>query len=287
MKNKTYSILAAIVGAAVLTGCVNKGKPFQAIQPIPAGKGVLYVYNDPSHPGGCEVLVNDNAVGLLGGANYLVAQCKPGPLTVTTGWGTELNSATVDIKPGSRNFVCVDSRFPLGRAIVSLGLAPEKFYFTPKVLPEGDALPQIQKMGLAELGHGLADEFSAKVTPGINLSGLRKFYVADGEKSWQSPAFIASGLSRRGNVVRSGPASAVPADTQCLVMVREHWFWDLGSYLLKLEVDLVNPQSKAVMASAVIRRAMPQGRRGAKVMATEALNAIFNNCMPPGVERVH
>ena len=75
-------------------------------------------------------------------------------------------------------------------------------------------------------------------------------------------------------------------DTECLVKLHEKWFWDSGTYLLTLEVELLNPQTKAVLASAKVRRAIPQGRRGPKIMATEALNAIFNNGMPPGVAGV-
>ena len=108
-----------------------------------------------------------------------------------------------------------------------------------------------------------------------------------GQKNWETPPFLVSGLKARGYTVTSGAAGDMPTDTECLVQLHEKWFWDLGTYLLSLKVELVNPQTKAVYASALVKRASPQGRRGPKIMAAEALNAIFNNGLPAGVEAVH
>ena len=283
---KLFSLFLIIASAALMAGCATKGKPFQLVQPIPPGKGVLYVYNDPSHRGRSEVLINDSAVGLLRSGDYLAFLCQPGPLTVGTGWETEINSATVNIEPGSQSFVSVDCRYLVGRAIFSLGLAPDKFDIKPKLLPEREALGQIKKCGLVEPSHGLASELSGNVTPGTDLARFKILYVDVGEKNWETPPFIVSGLSARGCTVKSGAAGDMPADTECLVKLHEKWFWDLGTYLLTLKVELLNPQTKAVYASATVRRAAPQGRRGPKIMAAEALNAIFNNSTPPGVEGV-
>lgn len=275
--------LIAMLG---ITGCATKGKPFQAVQPIPPGKGVLYVYNAPSHRGPSEVLINDSAVGHLRGADYLAFLCQPGPLTVSTGWEKELNEVTVNIESGRQQFVGVEFRALLGRAIFSLGLAPEKNDIKPMLVPESQALTQIKKSGLVEASRGLATELSGKVTPGTDLASFKKVYVDVGEKKWETPPFIVSGLSARGYTVKSGAAEDMPADTECLVKLREKWFWDLGTYLLKLQVEFLNPQTKAVYASATVDRRIPQGRRGPKVMAAEALNAIFNHGMPAGVEGV-
>ena len=283
---KLLTLFLAISTAAVMTGCATKGKTFQLVQPIPPDRGILYVYNDPSHQGLSEVLINDSAVGCLRGRDYLAFLCQPGPLTVSTGWETELNHAAVNIEPGSQQFVSVDCRYRLGRAIFSLGIAPTKFDIKPKLVPEGEALGQIKKWRLAEPDHGLASEVTGKVAPGTDLTRLKVVYVDVGEKSWETPPFIVSGLSARGCTVESGAAGDMPPDTECLVKLHEKWFWDLGTYLLTLEVELLNPQTKAVLASAKVRRAIPQGRRGPKIMATEALNAIFNNGMPPGVAGV-
>jgi hypothetical protein len=281
---KLFSLFLVITTATMMTGCATKGKPFQLVQPIPPGKGVLYVYNDPSHRGLSEVLINDSAVGCLRSADYLAFLCQPGPLTVSTGWETVINSATVNIEPGSQSFVSVDCRFLTGRAIFSLGLAPDKFDIKPKLVPEQEALGQIKKWGLVGPNHGLASEVTGNVAPGTDLTRLKIFYVDVGEKSWETPPFFVSGLSARGCTVKSGAAGDMPADTECLVKLHEKWFWDLGTYLLTLKVELLNPQTKAAYASATVRRAEPQGRRGPKIMAAEALNAIFSRGMPPGVE---
>ena len=285
MKRLLY-VWLVLVGAGLMTGCATKGKPFQAVQPIPSGKGLLYVYNDPSHRGRCEVMINDSGVGCLRGADYLAFQCPPGPLTVGTGWETEITNLTVLVETNAQTFVRVECRALIGRAILSLGLAPDKFNITPRLMPEPEALAQIQKMGLGESCHGLASDFVGTVTPGTDLAVLKTFYVALGEKESKTAPFIVSGLSARGREVKTGPARDVPPDTQCLVQVREDWFWDLGTYLLTVHVEFLDPKTKAVYASAKIRRAEPQGRRGPKVMAAEALNAIFNHGLPEGVEEV-
>jgi hypothetical protein len=284
---KLLNLFLFITSAALLAGCATKGKPFQAVQPIPPGKGVLYVYNAPSHRGPSEVLINDSAVGYLRAADYLAFLCQPGPLTVSTGWETELNSTNVTIEPGSQSFVSVEFRSLLGRSLLTLGLAPEKNDIKPKLVPEAAGLAQIKKTGFAESGHGLAAAFSGTVTPGTDLARFKTFYVDVGQKNWETPPFLVSGLKARGYTVTSGAAGDMPTDTECLVQLHEKWFWDLGTYLLSLKVELVNPQTKAVYASALVKRASPQGRRGPKIMAAEALNAIFNNGLPAGVEAVH
>ena len=279
-------VLLAIAQVGVLTGCMTKGKPFQAVQPVPPDKGVLYVYNDPAHRGPCEVLINDSAVGLLRGADYMAFLCSPGPLIVSTGWETNLNSIKVDMAPSAQSFVSVDTRVHMGLSMVTLGLAPGVVEIRPKAVPEGEALAQIKKLGHIQASRGLADELTGSVTPGTDLSKLKSFYVDSGEKSWETPPFIVAGLIKRGFTAKLGPAAELPAGTDCYVKMRERWFWDLGSYLLKLEVEFLNPQTKAVLASGVVRRADPQGRRGPRVMANEVLNAIFNGGRPPGVENI-
>jgi len=44
-----------LVGAGQMAGGATKGKLFQAVQPIPSGNGLLYVYNESLHRGRCEV----------------------------------------------------------------------------------------------------------------------------------------------------------------------------------------------------------------------------------------
>lgn len=275
-------MLGLILVGLLLCGCATpKGKPFQLIQPVPQGKGVLYVYGGPG-----EVMINDNAVGNLNGPDYLAFLCKPGPLTVSTGWKTEINNAPVNITSGSQNFVNVKSRFTFWRQLFTLGIASKKFDIKPKLVAETDALKQIKDRRIAAPSHGLTEELSGKVTAGVDFTKFKKIYVDVGKKSRNTAPFIVSGLKARGYTVSSGTAAAMPADTDCLVKLDEFWFWDLGMYLLKLKVEFINPKTKAVYATAKVERAWPQGRRGPKIMSTEALNAIFNNGMPAGVKGI-
>jgi hypothetical protein len=281
MQYKIICLLGLALAGLPFAGCsAPKGKPFQAVQLIPAGKGVLYVYNIPSQHNNSEVLINDNAVGCLRGIDYMAFLCQPGPLTVSCGWKTELNSTTVNIESGSQSFVGVESHVVYS----SLGVATFNIY--SKLVPEQEALGQIQKMYLIKSNHGLAGKYSGNITPGTDLSSFKKVYVDIGKNDWQTSPYIVSFLTTRGYTVTSGMADAMPADTECMVKLKEGWFWDLQTYLLDLKVEFLNPKTKAVYASAYVWRAVPQGRRGPKVIATEAMNAIFNNGMPAGVEAV-
>ena len=257
---KLLNLLLVVVGAIGLTGCVTPGKPFQVVQPIP-GKGVLYVYNDLSRRGPCEVLINDGVVGCLRGKDYLAFQCQPGPVSVGTGWETEINNVTVNVETGRQYYVTVSSRYLTGRAVFSLGLAPDKFDIRPRLVTEQEAMGQLKRCGLVESGKGLADELWGKVTPGTDLGELGTIYVDAGEKESKTAPFLVAGLIARGYQVKSGRIQDMPPDTRCVVKIREHWFWDLGTYLLRLEVEFLNPQTNTVYASANVRRAEVQGRR--------------------------
>ena len=69
-------------------GCEATGKPlqavpFQAVRPIPAGKGIVYIYA-PAQWGlgnlSTDVLINNSVVGCVREKDYMAFQCQPGQL---------------------------------------------------------------------------------------------------------------------------------------------------------------------------------------------------------------
>lgn len=281
--NKLLNLLLLVSGAIVLSGCATPGRPFQTVQPM-ADKGVLYVYTAPHVSTSSEVLIDDSAVGCLKGRECLAFQCRPGPLTVGTGWESDINQVRLNIEAKRQYFVEVSCRYLVGREVLSLGLMPDKFEIKPKQVSAQNALEQLRRCQIIEPSKGLASERWGKVTPGTDLRQLGPIYVDTGKHAATTAPFLTAGLIGRGYQVKMGPASDVPPNTRCVVKIREKWFWDLGKYLLSLKVEFLNPQTKSVYASGYVERAAVQGRRGPKVMATEVLNAIFNHGMPPGVE---
>jgi len=284
---KAYSIklLIAFTGLLfLLTACatVPKGPPFETVQSTPKDDGILYIYDHNRGPrlssvNISEVLINDNVVGKLYRRDYLAFQVKPGPVKVSTGWGTKLNDVKVDIEPSNQYYVRVNSH-PMFFSMT------DKWVIRPELVAEQKAMEEIKDCFYTEPGKGLADELMGKSTPGTDWSKIKKIYIDMGKKKWKAAPFLAEGFRKRGFVVKTGMADGMPEDTEALVRVNEHWFWDLGTYLLALEVEIMNPQTGDFYASAKVRRAWPQGRRGPEIMSNEVLNAIFNDGMPEGVE---
>lgn len=275
-------VFASVLFLVLGVGCAPDGKPFAAVQEIPAGKGIVYVYNPDRFKVPCEILINDSAVGCLHGHEYLAFRCQPGPVTVSTGWQTELRSVTLNVLPGQAYYVHVDVD-----SHVQL-FAYHQQEITPSLEKAQDIMDDLKECRLSthELGLGLASERWGRVDAPKELAAVKTIYVDAGEKGWESPKALIELLKARGYNATMGPMADMPPSTQCLVRVKEYWFWDMGTYLLDLQVEFVNPQSKAVIAAAKVHRAQPQGRRGGKVMATEAFNSISNQGWPLGVELV-
>jgi hypothetical protein len=259
------------------SGCAPSGPPFQAVQPIPSNKGIVYVYQlSPAYNGffpvPAEVLINNSAVGRLLGNDYVAFQCTPGPVTVSTGWGEGLIGAGMNVEAGQQYYI----------RIQSTGQDEYRVEFRPKVVAEGQAMSELKDCRLSRADKGLTAVFSGTVTPGVNLSDIKSAYVCQDDASTTAP-LVADRLRAQGLTVKTGLAKDRPADTQCQVTIEEHWFWDLATYLLQLHIELLNPQTKVPYATATVCRAKPEARHGPNVMATEVVNAIYNNGYPPGV----
>ncbi len=267
-------------------GCAS-AKPFQAVQPIPTGKGIVYVYEGaPGHLGFnavlIEVFMKNNVVGCLQGNDYLAFQCAPGPVAVSTGFmvpgeaitADSMSSVTLNVEPGGQYYVKVEYSAP----------AFQNARITPTVVPEQDALAQIKDCTAGQPHLSLAATLSGNVNPGVDLKSFKSVYVIDDKDDSTTAPLVADRLRAQGYVVRTGLAENMPADTQCLVKIQEQWFWDLTTYLLQLQIELRNPQTQASYAYGTVRRVQPRGRRPAEIMSTEVVNAIFNGGMPEGVD---
>jgi len=115
-----------------------------------------------------------------------------------------------------------------------------------------------------------------------DLSGLKKFYVlrddeagAQDEKHLRGLHAVQDVLTDHGMPATSGLLSAMPADTECKVIIHDHWFWDVHWYLLSLDIKLYDAHSGALLASGFDRRAHPTIRRSPEFMANELIEAIF------------
>lgn len=118
--------------------------------------------------------------------------------------------------------------------------------------------------------------------PIINMSGMKKFYVVhdveagrQDDKHLRSLHAVEQALTDHGMPATSGLVSAMPGDTDCKVVIQDHWFWDTYWYLLSLDLKFYDARSGNLLASGHERRAPPVMRRTAEFMANEVVEAVF------------
>jgi len=119
-------------------------------------------------------------------------------------------------------------------------------------------------------------------SPTADLSQLKHFYAsrddeagAQDEKHLRGLHAVQEALTDHGMPATSGLLSAMPANTECKVIIHDKWFWDTYWYLLSLDVKFYDTRSGALLASGSDRRALPAIRRDPEFMANELIEAII------------
>jgi hypothetical protein len=118
--------------------------------------------------------------------------------------------------------------------------------------------------------------------PVVSMSGMKKFYVVHADESGRqddkhtrSLHAVAQALTDHGFAAGSGLVGAIPSDTDCKVVIEDHWFWDTYWYLLSLDLKVYDARSGKLLASGHERRAPPIMRRTAEFMASDVVEAVF------------
>jgi hypothetical protein len=97
-----------MLGAALLAGCATEAPTFSPVAPIPAGKGVVYLYRPPEggQEAGAGPLVSANKVPLanLGRGEYFSLVGRPGPLYFQTGTQAA-NIGYVNLETGKEKYL--------------------------------------------------------------------------------------------------------------------------------------------------------------------------------------
>lgn len=122
-------------------------------------------------------------------------------------------------------------------------------------------------------------EVEGTLVNGPALHRMKKFYVevedaAPNERNARTIKAVQLALSAQGHAVSTGPKASMPSGTECRVVANDHWFWDLGWYLLKLDINLYDARSGALLGSGSSRRVEPMYRKGPEFMVPEVFQAI-------------
>jgi hypothetical protein len=128
IKPAVVTLLLA-VGAMLVGGCASVGPPYQRVEKIPDGMGVVYLYR-PSHlvGGGAayKVKAGDTPIVTMYNGGYYPYFTKPGEVELSA--KTEsTSSVTVDVKPAESQYVkcTVGVGFFIGRPHLMV-VAPEQ-----------------------------------------------------------------------------------------------------------------------------------------------------------------
>jgi hypothetical protein len=109
--------------------------------------------------------------------------------------------------------------------------------------------------------------------PDANVHKLKSFYVVrvpEDERGIEK--LIAARLEKMGLAASSGDADKPAEPVDAIVTYQDRWMWDITMYMIKLSVQLHDPQSGAVIARAEATRPSLQ-RKSPQGMVEEVLAA--------------
>jgi len=116
----------------------------------------------------------------------------------------------------------------------------------------------------------------------VEMSRMKTFYVsrddesgAQDEKHLKTLHAVQEALTEHGFPATSGLLSAMPADTECKVIIHDKWFWDTYWYLLFLDIKFYDAHSGTLLASGHDVRSAPPTRRDPDFMANELIETLF------------
>lgn len=123
---------------------------------------------------------------------------------------------------------------------------------------------------------GCSYDLTAARMPGVDLSAYRSFYVRRQVSDERSIAgLITSQLEDRGLQAATG-VGPPPSQAQVLVVYEDVWAWDLttSSYLMTLRIDLRDPATNVLLASATSYRSS-LARKSPKETVAAVVDAVL------------
>jgi hypothetical protein len=111
--------------------------------------------------------------------------------------------------------------------------------------------------------------------PDADLSKLHSFYVQ------KLPAddrgidkLISDRLNAMGDKSTYGTAENPPTEVDAIVTYEDKWMWDITMYMIRLTVQVRDPKTRSVMASAESYRPSLE-RKSPEAMVAEVLDEMF------------
>lgn len=120
-----------------------------------------------------------------------------------------------------------------------------------------------------------ASNLEAKKMPGADLAPLKTFYVQKlATDDHGVEQLITSQLTRMGFIAVSGASEMPSSPVDAIVTYQDKWWWDFSSYLLQLNVQIRDGQTRMVLANGQSMRTSLV-RKDPEAMVEEVLTKIF------------
>lgn len=111
--------------------------------------------------------------------------------------------------------------------------------------------------------------------PDADLRRLKTFYVARlpaDERGIEK--VIVSRLTVMGYQCTSGESQTSPAPVDAIVTYQDRWMWDITMYMIKLDIQIHDGTTGAILANGEVMRPSLQ-RKSPEVMVEETLGVVF------------
>lgn len=123
-------------------------------------------------------------------------------------------------------------------------------------------------------------ENTRQVSPSFSETGvtkLRTFYVRKhADDDYKLGEDIAAQLQMMGYNATCGSAQSAPGRVDAVVSYMDRWVWDMTMYMLSLDVQLRDPGSDTILATAkTVRSSLI--RKSQQEMVRETLTKLFKN----------
>jgi len=116
---------------------------------------------------------------------------------------------------------------------------------------------------------------NATKAPDANLGKLKTFYVVrvpEDERGIEK--LIAARLTAMGYQSTTGDAPKPAALVDAIVTYQDRWMWDITMYMIKLDIQIRDGTSGAILAKGEVMRPSLQ-RKSPEGMVEETLGVIF------------
>ena len=116
---------------------------------------------------------------------------------------------------------------------------------------------------------------NATKAPDVNLTQLKTFYVVrvpEDERGIEK--LIAARLNAMGYRSSSGIADKPDTPVDAIVTYQDRWMWDITMYMIKLDIQIHDGTSGAILAKGEVMRPSLQ-RKSPEGMVEETLGVIF------------